>query len=635
MAKKRPEPARKAPSPARSSAVSSPKIEKKSAPNSTREHWLIGLGLAAFAFLLYANTLGHQWALDDYSAIKDNWVTKGGLKNIGTIFSTEYRYGAWNSPGSLYRPLALTMFAAEWSLSPDKPFLSHFMNLVFYAATGMGLFFVLKRVLGEAFPAAVSAAAAAIFIAHPVHSEVVSNIKSRDEIVSFLACLFALYCIWRSENGSKWTILGLLSYTAAMFTKEGSVMFLFAIPLFLWFFTKKTVGEVLSKSWPYALPVALFILVRARVIGSQKGKEAYSALDNFIVASPDLLEQKASAFLMCGKYLEVLFAPIRLSHEYGFPQFTPVSFGDAGAIFGLLAMGGLLVFGLFGLPKRHPLAFCALYFLTMIALVCNVFLLIGTSYGERLLYAPSLGLALAVPIFLHKALRINELQNRKTIFLAAVGLIVAAFSIRTFVRNPAWWDSYKLYASDISTAPRSAKMNYHLGLDLTKQGIDEEKSLVTDTAWVEKGIRSYTRAIELFPTYHDAYSARGLVHFRKGQTAIAQKDSAAVRENMTRAMADYEAALKHRPGDSKTLSNMGFIYFLQNDLRKAEEVYRKAIASDPRFVDARRNLGAVLAMQKRYPEAIEHWKEALKYEPNSAVLKNYIETATRDMNAGK
>lgn len=104
-------------------------IKSTSTPTPTLAHGIrraavqkgpawVGLIAAAFGILLYVNTFGHQYCLDDYSVIKENWVTQGGLKNIGLIFSTEYRYGAWNSPGSLYRPLALLIFALQWSFRP-------------------------------------------------------------------------------------------------------------------------------------------------------------------------------------------------------------------------------------------------------------------------------------------------------------------------------------------------------------------------------------------------------------------------------------------------------------------------------------------------------------------------------------
>lgn len=64
---------------------------------------------------------------------------------------------------------------------------------------------------------------------------------------------------------------------------------------------------------------------------------------------------------------------------------------------------------------------------------------------------------------------------------------------------------------------------------------------------------------------------------------------------------------------------------------KAEEVYRKAVQYDPRFVDARRNLGAVLAMKGQFKEALEQWEEGLKYDPNNLTLLEYMVNGYRDM----
>ena len=166
---------------------------------------IAGLVAAALGFLLYSNTFGYYYALDDYSLIKDNWVVKGGIKNIGIIFTTEYRFGTWNSPGSLFRPIPLTMFALEWQLSPDKPWISHLMNVVFYSLTGWALWITWRRVLGN-YPPTLAFLAALIYIAHPVHTEVVANIKSRDEILGMLFSTLALYSIWRHfENyDRKW-----------------------------------------------------------------------------------------------------------------------------------------------------------------------------------------------------------------------------------------------------------------------------------------------------------------------------------------------------------------------------------------------------------------------------------------------
>ena len=48
-------------------------------------------------------------------------------------------------------------------------------------------------------------------------------------------------------------------------------------------------------------------------------------------------------------------------------------------------------------------------------------------------------------------------------------------------------------------------------------------------------------------------------------------------------------------------------------------------------MDARRNLGAVLAMKKDFNAAIVQWKEGLKIEPDNPTLLFYIGSAYRDM----
>ncbi|MBL7780118.1 MAG: tetratricopeptide repeat protein, partial [Saprospiraceae bacterium] len=62
-----------------------PRATAPATPAISGAMW-VGLLAAALGFILYANTLGHQYTLDDFSAIKENWVTKGGLKNLGIIF---------------------------------------------------------------------------------------------------------------------------------------------------------------------------------------------------------------------------------------------------------------------------------------------------------------------------------------------------------------------------------------------------------------------------------------------------------------------------------------------------------------------------------------------------------------------
>ncbi|MCB9305032.1 MAG: tetratricopeptide repeat protein [Lewinellaceae bacterium] len=585
--------------------------------------WVVGAVAAVLGFVLYYNTLGHGYCLDDFSSIKENWVVKGGLKNLGLIFSKEYRYGSWNSPGSLYRPLALTVFAIQWQLSPDNPYVGHLVNILAYAFTGWLLWVTWRRILVK-YPPVLTALAVLLFIAHPVHTEVVANIKSLDEIMSLMFCTLSLYGIWRylERDSSPWLVLSVISYGLGIFSKESAITFLAIVPLTLWFFGDQPDGRIARISGLMLIPAAIFLLARYQVIASQTAQETFSILDNFMVEA-GRADTLASAFMMCGRYLWTLLLPLSLVHDMGYQQMVPVSFGDWKALLGFLVYAGMFAWALFNLPKKHFLSFAILFYLITFSLFSNVLITIGTSYGERLLYAPSLGFAFILAYFLCKLLKVKDTDSiwnpggKGSVLWGIAGLIMVLYAAKTITRNPAWFDSEALYKADIEKSPKGAKLNYHLALELTKKGVDEKTGAVTDSSWVLKGIERYSKAIELYPKYHDAYGSRGLAYFRL--------------KKYDQAFDDYQKSLQYRPGDPKVLSNMGFIYFLRNQLDKAEEVYRQSIKSDPRFVDARRNLGAVLAMKKNFPGAIEQWEEALKYDPENVTLLNYIGLAYKDM----
>jgi Tfp pilus assembly protein PilF len=614
---------RKKSTPARSAKRVAAVIATEPSARETPYKWF-GLICAVFGFALYSNTFGYDYCLDDFSSIKENWVVKGGLKNLGIIFSTEYRYGSWNSPGSLYRPLTLSMFALEWQLSPDNPGFYHFMNALYYALTGWVLWITWRRILHK-YPPILTAIMVLVFLALPIHTEVVANIKSRDEIVSLLFATYTLYGLWRyfEKKQIGWLLMAILCYAGALFTKESAITFLAIFPLTIWVFENQKPISIIRLTGLLLIPVLVFLSVRHQVLSAQSYQEVYSKLDNFIVDAKTPASRFASALFMCWEYFQVLVAPISLVSDRGYPQLKPVNFDHWKALAGFLIYSGLGIWALLNIRKKNILAFGILVYLIAFSLFSNVLMLIGTSYGERLLYMPSLGFALIVSYVFLKLFDLTTADNlwnpngKGLVVWSFVCGLLLIYGIRTMTRNTAWKNSAALYNADIIQSPNSAKLNYHNALEQVKTGQDEKTGSVIDSTWILKGIASYNKAIELFPEYHDAFGSRGLAYFRLNK--------------FDQAFADYQVSLRYRPNDAKVLSNLGFIYFMRNQFDKAEEVYRKSIIYDPRFIDARRNLGAILAMQKKFPEAIQQWQEGLKFEPKNPTLLFYIGSAYRDM----
>jgi len=81
----------------------------------------IYLILFIFTFLLYGNTLTHDFALDDAIVITDNDFTKKGIRGIPDILTNDTFTGFFGVKknlvsGGRYRPLSLVLFAIEYQL---------------------------------------------------------------------------------------------------------------------------------------------------------------------------------------------------------------------------------------------------------------------------------------------------------------------------------------------------------------------------------------------------------------------------------------------------------------------------------------------------------------------------------------
>lgn len=586
--------------------------------------WPIALAIAAFGFLLYANTLGHSYVLDDFSVIKENFVTKRGFEGIPDLWSHHSRYGYWNSSGELYRPIPMTMFAVEWAIMPDTPALGHFLNVLLYALTGGLLYSLLCRWFSGCH-ALLPLLATLFFMAHPTHVEVVANIKSRDEIVMFLLAVLSLHFLWNYLQFNKlWgLLLAIPCYLLACFSKENAVTFVAIVPLAAYFFSRAELSRTLLATAVYAACAGLFVVVRGQVIGDLVNPGDTSVLDNFLAGAKGG-DYSASAFLVLGKYLLTLFVPHPLCSDFGYNQIPVTSWGDWRVLLSLAAWAGLGVFAVLRLLKKDIWGFAILFFFINFSIFTNLLVPIGTSYGDRLLYSASPGFALGLALLLLKVFGQDPahasgqglgsmFQNKALLAVAAV--VLALYSLKTFDRNMDWKDSYSLYEADVETAPNSAKLNYHFGLEIAQKGLKETAD-AAKKPFFDRARQHFETAIRIFPSYHDAYAQLGLIFYRE--------------KNYDKALENYGLALKYKPNFPLVYSNMGTIYLERGETAKALEVYQRAVELDPRMVDALRNLGALNAMQRNWPEAIRWFAEALKYAPEDPTINLFLGSAYRD-----
>ena len=168
------------------------------------------LVLLLLPIVLYAAALSFGYALDDKLVLSENQYVQKGSKGIRDIFGNESLTGFLGKDydmavGARYRPLSLATFAVEHQIFGVKPGMSHFINILLYALTAL-LIYRLLSMFAPGNPErkwylSVPFIAALLFALHPIHTEVVANIKGRDEILALLLALAAAYYVLRFGGG--------------------------------------------------------------------------------------------------------------------------------------------------------------------------------------------------------------------------------------------------------------------------------------------------------------------------------------------------------------------------------------------------------------------------------------------------
>ena len=235
------------------------KVQKKGSTQSFFQRNIFELIIVVFSFIIYSNSLLNGYNMDDELVTRNHRLTSKGISAIPEIFTSPY-YQDESGYAYEYRPVVLASFAIEHSLFGDKPFVSHLFNLLLYAFCCVLLYRVLRSV-SSAFTPVFSLAIALLFAAHPSHTEVVSSIKNRDEILGLIFCLLSLVVAFKAASHHNKNLLLLLPvvFALALMNKITFLSFAIIIPFALLLFTEINFLSLLSTSVLLALP-AFFLL---------------------------------------------------------------------------------------------------------------------------------------------------------------------------------------------------------------------------------------------------------------------------------------------------------------------------------------------------------------------------------------
>ena len=569
-----------------------------------------------FSFLLYLNTINHGLALDDYTILVENKHVQNGFDGIKEILTTNYHNGFDGFNAGLYRPMSPLSFAIENELFDNNTQLAHLINILIYACCGLLLFLCLQKLL-IAYPPILAFLVSLLFMAHPIHTEVVANIKGRDELFAFIGFLVTLYSLIRylTEKDKKMLLLGLVAYLFALFSKESAVTFSLAIPTLLFFHPKIKWRALIPVTGVLLFLALAFMAFRMYIISSMPNAVDtgnFGLLNNPIAATNDLLLRYGTAFRLQLLYLQKLLIPYPLIHDYSYNLIPLVGIFSPLSLIGLAILIVLIVVVLKGIFDKNYYAIAALFFLVTISVGSQLIITIGTTFAERLLFVPSLSFCLILIYLIYQLIKRskNTTSNKveKNTFLLSIPLILL-FGGLSIDRNADWKNNLSLYSADIESAKNSARANYNLGSALMNQA-KKMSNAAEKSINLKQSSEYLQQAISIYPKYLDAYNNLGVVYKMMNQPAKAIKV--------------LKANIKNDPEYSKNYYNLATAYAANKEFQKAVLSMQDYVDRNPNNSSAYFLMGQYAGNINDFDQAISYINQALSIEPQNVDMLNFL-----------
>ncbi|MBI2670143.1 MAG: tetratricopeptide repeat protein [Candidatus Yanofskybacteria bacterium] len=412
--------------------------------SSQQKKEIVGVLIASIilSFFLFGNVIKGNFVGDDDSIVNSRADLRS-LKNIPAFF-TSSAYPGQASVG-LYRPLTLFSYAFNFMFS-EKPAGFHILNILLHAFNVVLIFFITCKFASKK----IAYLSSFLFLFLPIHTEAVSSIVGRSELLSVFFVLLTFLLFLKNKH-----IWASLVFLCALLSKEFAVIFLPLIGLLLLIeaVEAKKLKKFIKIGLFYLPPFAIYFFLRYLTLG----KYAFGGLIFDRVTAPlaflGLKERIFNGFLSFFLYIRKSFYPIDLSTDYYFNQIPAVRniFSSPQAIIGLILLLGVIAIIIFG---RKNLKIAASILLIPFIFISNMFFLTSGSFTERWWYLPSFGLMVMAAIFIDWM--VDKYKKLQPVFFVFLLFLTGWFSFVIIKQNRVWFDNKSFFVYSARMAPNSA-----------------------------------------------------------------------------------------------------------------------------------------------------------------------------------
>ncbi len=605
-----PAPAKQAPQARQEAAKPAPSSEPKGVNLFSVK--MLCLILGVISFLLYANTLMNGYVMDDVIVLKENTIVQQGFKGIPELLVTPHMRGYLVIPNDLYRPLSLVLFAAEYPFFGASPTGYHFMNVLIFAGCVIMLFLFLDKLFGGK-KTAVAFVASLIFAVHPIHTEVVANIKSCDELLCFFFGFLSLNIFVNYMKSGKMLqlILGVFVLFLAFISKETVIAFLGIIPLVFFFYINDDKKRAVYITAGSAVVFAIFMIIRSHILTEYNANQPAGVefIDNALSKAPNMVAKITTEAVVLGMYLKLMFIPHPLLCTYSFNAIPYADLADWRFWLSLLAYLGMIYVAVtrFIKNKKDPWAFCIIFYLATLFLFSNIPFLMGAELAERFAFFASVGFclaaALAVEQWLLKGEAVNIMSLKSTKVLAVLIPVSLIFGGLTVARNANWKDNITLYRADVANSPNDCRLYHNVASSLAEDVYPTISDTIKKKEMDNESLNYLRHALTIYPEYADVHVEMGRIYDRKRRYDSAEYHDA--------------LALQLNPINFTATNNLGSVYLTSGKYPQAIAMFKKALELNPNFKFPYINLARTYVQLKQYDSAVMNYHKMLGFEPNS------------------
>ncbi|MFN6039614.1 MAG: glycosyltransferase family 39 protein, partial [Bacteroidota bacterium] len=508
------------------------------------------------------------------------------------------------------------------------------------------------------------------FAVHPLHAEVVANIKSRDEILSLLMIFSTLFFTVKYVHTPKikylfyvgvfmllallskeyalllfliipaliyvyyheiidlkspllWAMLaavGLSSFLLIKFFNSGKLI---AVPVFFFFLGVFLINKdsLPTVKVVFALGSSLLIYLALRFSATTHDVEIAS-FKNDILANPYQFatptQELASKIAVWLKYIFLLFVPNPLVCDYSFKSIPYSDFQSVKVWLSILIFLGLAFFTAFTTLNRNKLSMAFMLALGFFIPVMNIFIDIGATMGERLFFHASIGFCLLVSSLVVSILSyINNQRFKVIIFSTLVIFILFGFGTLTVKRNGEWKNNKTLFLADVEKVPANINILtgagtscYELSILPNNKNRRKEFSLMANNY--------YNKGIKIFPKHYPLYMNKAVNLISMGEL-----DSSRI---CTDSVLKYAPTLPniHRFRDKLSEGFMlkGVSQYEKGNRKDGMQNLLKSLSLNKKNVKSWNNLGMALFTEGSHEKALMCYKTTLGIDPkNKTALK--------------